>query len=116
MPHGYKRIYKDIFYLRKAHFCPDCGTKLNKVAVSKVVHSRSPEAKDVDFRSGDAYMIGEVQFTWDELECPHCYKHLTVHEMKAMEGIDPSKTGTLEKVLAFIVAILVLAVLFLASR
>ena len=116
MPHGYQRIYKNISYLRKAHFCPDCGTKLEKVAVSKVVNSRSPEAKDFDFSIDGVHMMGDVQFTWDEFECPNCKKHLTVDEVKKIEGIDPSKTGTPEKVLIFIVAVLVLSVLFLASR
>ena len=74
MPHGYQRIYKDIFYLRKAHFCPDCGTKLEKVAVSKVVNSRSPEAKNFDFSIDGVHMMGDVQFTWDEFECPNCKK------------------------------------------
>lgn len=116
MPRGYQRIYKHVFYLRKPHYCPDCGTKLKKIAVSKVVNSRSPEAKDFDFRSGDAYMIGDVQFTWDELECPGCHKRLDVNEMKRIEGIDPSKKETPEKVLTLIMAIVVLVILFLTCR
>lgn len=116
MPHGYQRIYKNISYLRKDHFCPDCGTKLEKVAVSKVVNSRSPEAKDFDFSIDGVHMIGDVQLTWDEFECPNCKKHLTVDEMKKIEGIDPSKTGVFEKVILFIMAILFLVVVFLMNK
>lgn len=68
MPHGYKREYNDILYFRKDHFCPDCGEKLEKVAVSKVVSSKSPEAKDFDFSIGDVFAVGDIKFTWDELE------------------------------------------------
>ena len=58
MPHGYKREYNDVLYFKKDHFCPDCKTKLEKVPVSKVVNSRSPEAKDFDFSiGGDTYAV-----------------------------------------------------------
>ena len=116
MPHGYQRIYKNISYLRKAHFCPDCGTKLEKAAVSKEVNARSLEAKNFDFSIDGVHMIGDVRFTWDELECPSCKKHLTVDEMKKIEGIDPSKTGVFEKVILFIMAILFLVVVFLMNK
>jgi ssDNA-binding Zn-finger/Zn-ribbon topoisomerase 1 len=86
VPHGYKREYNDVLYFKKDHFCPDCGTKLEKVPVSKVVNSRSPEAKDFDFSMGSGtYAVGDIQFTWDEFECPNCKKHLTVKEMKKFE-------------------------------
>ena len=75
---GYKRIKNHILYFRKDHFCPDCKAKLEKVAVSKVVNSRSPEAKDFDFDMFGSYAVGDVKFTWDEFECPNCKKHLTV--------------------------------------
>ena len=99
MPRGFSRTKNNIFYFRKDHFCPDCGTRLEKVSVSKVVNSRSPEAKDFDFSIGDDYAEGDVKFTWDELECPSCKKHLTVNEMKELEGIplpkEPSKWGAI---------------------
>ena len=95
MPHGYIREYNDVFYFRKDHFCPECKTKLEKVPVSKVVNSKSPEAKNYNFKIGDTYAVGGVKFVWDEFECPNCQKHLTVNEMKEIEGIplpvEPSK-------------------------
>ena len=66
MPHGYKREYNDVLYFKKDHFCPDCKTKLEKVPISKVVNSKSPEAKDFDFSmGGGTYAVGDIQFTWD---------------------------------------------------
>ena len=114
MPHGFKRIYNDVFYLKKPHFCPVCGKKLEKVSVSKVVNSKSPEAKDFDFSVGDTHLIGDIQFTWDELECPSCKKHMTINEMKTIEGVPlPKKSGTLSKVLFYVVGILVLVLIAL---
>lgn len=84
---GYKRIYKNIKYLKKEHFCTDCGAKLETVEVSKVVNSRSPEAKDFDFSFCGNYMLGDVRFVWDELECPDCKRRFTVDEMKSVEGV-----------------------------
>ena len=91
MPRGYKRAYNNVFYFKKDHFCPNCETKLEKVSVSKVVNSRSPEAIDFDFSIGDSYAVGDIQFTWDEFECPNCKKHLTINEMKEIEGIPSPK-------------------------
>ncbi|MBQ7044866.1 MAG: hypothetical protein IJN65_00050 [Clostridia bacterium] len=108
MPSGYKREYNDVLYFRKDHFCPDCKTKLEKVAVSKVVNSRSAEAKDFDFSAGyGKYMVGDIQFTWNEFECPNCKKHLTVNQMKQIEGIPlPKKPSKLGKILFYIFGIL----------
>ncbi len=109
MPCGYKREYNDILYFRKDHFCPDCETKLVKVPVSKVVNSRSPEAKDFDFSmpGGGGFLVGNIQFTWDEFECPNCKKHLTVNEMKEIEGIPlPKKPTKRGRILFYIVGIL----------
>lgn len=113
MPQGFKRAYNDIFYLRKEHFCPSCHTKLEKVSVSRVVNSRSPEAKDFDFRmAGGTRMIGDVRFTWDELECPKCKRHLTVKEMKEIEGIPvPEKPSRLSKILWYVLGLLIVLAL-----
>ena len=118
MPHGYKREYNDIFYFRKDHFCPECKTKLEKVPVSKVVNPRSPEAKDFDFSMpGGNFAIGDIQFTWDEFECPNCKKHLTVNEMKAIEGISlPKKPSKLRKILFYIFGILLIIAVALMKK
>lgn len=58
------------------HHCPVCGEKLKKVKISKIVNSRSEEAKGYDFSSpgGDGYMIGNVKFIWTEFSCVKCNK------------------------------------------
>lgn len=118
MPHGYKREYNDVFYFRKDHFCPNCKTKLEKVPVSKVVNSRSPEAKDFDFSMcGGNFAVGDIQFTWDEFECPNCKKHLTVSEMKEIEGIPlPKKPTKWGKFLYYIFGILFIIAIALIKK
>ena len=118
MPHGYKCEYNDVFYFRKDHFCPDCKTQLEKAPVSKVVNSRSSEAKDFDFSMpGDNFAMGDIQFTWDEFECPNCKKHLTVNEMKGIEGIPlPKKPNKITKILLYIFGILFLIAVALAKK
>ena len=88
MIHGIKYFNKDLLYVRKAHFCPDCKTKMKTVKVSRVVNSRLPEAKDFDFSSADGtYAVGKIKFVWKEFECPSCGLHLTVQQMKEAEGV-----------------------------
>lgn len=118
MPHGYIRDYNDVFYFRKDHFCPECKTKLDKFPVSKVVNSRSPEAKDFDFSMpGGKFAVGDIQFTWDEFECPNCKKRLTVNEMKEIEGIPlPKKPSKLSKILFYVFGILFLIVIALIKK
>ncbi|MBE6671988.1 MAG: hypothetical protein E7599_00500 [Ruminococcaceae bacterium] len=110
MPHGYKREYNDVLYFKKDHFCPECKTKLDKVPVSRVINSGSPEAKNFDFSMpGGNFAVGDIQFIWDEFECPNCQKHLTVNEMKAIEGIPlPKKPSKWRKILFLIFGILFL--------
>ena len=110
--------YNDVLYFKKDHFCPDCKTRLEKVPVSKVVNSRSPEAKDFDFSiGGDTYAVGDIQFIWDEFECPNCKKHLTVNEMKEIEGIPlPKKPSKLRKILFYVFGILFLIAIALLKK
>ena len=90
MIHGIKYFNEDLFYVRKAHFCPDCKAKMKTVKVSRVVNSRSPEAKDFDFSGADGtYAVGNIKFVWKEFECPSCGLHLTVQQMKEAEGVAP---------------------------
>ena len=90
MIHGIKYFNEDLFYVRKAHFCPDCKAKMKTVKVNRVVNSRSPEAKDFDFSGADGtYAVGNIKFVWKEFECPSCGSHLTVQHMKEAEGVAP---------------------------
>ena len=90
MIHGIKYFNEDLFYVRRAHFCPDCKAKMKTVKVSRVVNSCSSEAKDFDFSGADdTYMVGNIKFVWKEFECPSCGLHLTVQQMKEAEGVAP---------------------------
>ncbi len=84
--HGIKRIWSSPFFLHfKKHFCPVCHKKLTPVEVIKVVNSKSEEAKNFDFSSGDGYMVGNIKFIWTELKCMDCNCTYSIKEMKAIE-------------------------------
>lgn len=81
MLNGIKYFNNDIFYMMKKHYCPDCKALLKKVKVSRIVNSKSPEAKNFDFSDVD----GNVKFVWKEFECSECKRHITVSEMREIE-------------------------------
>ncbi len=81
MLNGIKYFNNDVFYMMKKHYCPDCKTLLKKVKVSRIVNSKSPEAKNFDFSDVD----GNVKFVWKEFECSECKRHITVSEMREIE-------------------------------
>ena len=86
MLNGKKYFNNDIIYtVFKKHYCPTCGTKLTRVKTSKVVNSRSPEAMNYDFSSGDSFLVGDVEFIWKEFYCPTCQKRISVEEMRRIE-------------------------------
>ena len=89
-----QRIYKNPFYVNfKKHYCPDCGKKLAKTKVSRIVNSNSPEADDFDFHAQDTYMIGNVKFIWTEFQCSACKKNFTIDEMKQIEKSQKGMDG-----------------------
>jgi transcription initiation factor IIE alpha subunit len=82
-------------YSMKKHHCPDCGSILKTVEVSKVIDPKSQEREGHDFQLGhDTYMVGPTRFVCKEFECPNCGKHLTVKEMKEHERLINSKQMT----------------------
>ena len=99
MNQGVKRIKTDIVYLNNDHYCPDCGTKLDVVEVSKILDSNSPEAKQYNSLFDGFYIqgnkigyrmnryIGNIEYILDEFECPCCNRHIDVKEMKQIEGV-----------------------------
>ena len=89
-----KRTFKSPFYVNfKNHFCPDCNEKLSKVKVSRIVNSKSEEAKDFNFHFVEGYMIGNVKFIWTEFQCPNCNRQITIDEMKQIEKSLRHKTS-----------------------
>ncbi|HBL83376.1 MAG: hypothetical protein A2Y17_07985 [Clostridiales bacterium GWF2_38_85] len=82
-----QRIFTSPFYLNfRKHYCPDCNIELNKIEVSKIVNSSSPEAKNFDFHTFENYMIGNVKFIWTELQCDKCRRTISISEMKRIEN------------------------------
>lgn len=91
-----QRIFKNPIYINfKKHYCPECNKGLEKINVSKIVNSNSPEAKEFDFHTLDNYMIGNVKFIWTEFRCPMCGEQFSIDEMKRIEN--EHKRGTIEK-------------------
>lgn len=83
---GKKYSNNAIFYtVFKKHYCPVCGTKLTRIKTSKIVNSKSPEAKNYDFTLGDSFMVGDVEFIWKEFYCPTCKKRISIDEMRRIE-------------------------------
>lgn len=92
---GRKYFDDDVIYtVFKKHFCPECGTRLDCVETSKIVNSKSPEAKNFDFSLGDSFMVGDVEFIWKEFYCPICKKRISVSEMKRIEKMAKEKKKT----------------------
>jgi uncharacterized protein YlaI len=86
--HGYKREWQSPFWVNlRNHFCPDCDKIVNVTTESKVVNSKSPEAKDFDFSDacGEINLVGNIKFTWTVFECPVCKRRFRIEEMKRIE-------------------------------
>lgn len=80
---GKKYIESNVFYtVFKKHYCPMCGTKLTRKKTSKVVNSKSPEAKNYDFSLGDTFLNSDIEFIWKEFYCPICKRTISIDEMK----------------------------------
>ncbi|MBO5785685.1 MAG: hypothetical protein J6R45_00015 [Clostridia bacterium] len=84
---GKKYINEDIIYtVFKKHYCPDCKVRLKRIEVSKIVNSKSPEAKKYDLSMGDTFMTGDIEVVWKEFQCPNCLRIISVKQMKRIEG------------------------------
>lgn len=74
------------FYVHlKKHFCPQCGKKVELRYFSKIVNSKSPEAKDYDFSVGDTFFVGDVEFRTIYFYCSNCRFDISFQEMKKHE-------------------------------
>lgn len=82
-----KYVYdENPFYIHwKKHFCPQCKQKLELRHVSKIVNSKSPEAKNYDFSLCDTFLVGDVEFRTQYFHCPRCQYDISVREMKTHE-------------------------------
>lgn len=81
-----QRIFDNPFYTYcKKHICAKCGNTLNVIKVSRVVNSKSPEAKNFDFYSEQMAMKGDVKLVWNEFLCPKCNFQISVKEKRKLD-------------------------------
>jgi uncharacterized protein YbaR (Trm112 family) len=73
------------FLFFKKHLCPGCEQMLEVKKVSKVVNSKSPEAKNFDFSVADSSLSGDVKFTYYEFYCLNCKKYYSINEINKYE-------------------------------
>jgi uncharacterized protein YbaR (Trm112 family) len=74
-------IDSPFFLFFKKHLCPGCEQMLEVKKVSKVVNSKSPEAKDLVFSVADGSLCGDVKFTYYEFYCASCRKYYSINEI-----------------------------------
>ena len=72
------------FNLRK-HFCPKCGTLLERITFTKSVDPNSLEGQLHNFNASEFCSSGNVQFTWDEFRCTKCGKYLSAKKIRQLE-------------------------------
>jgi len=73
-------------FIRK-HKCPNCSSILKTKKVSKIVNSKSEEAKNFDFSFPcDGYLVGDVKFIWYVFHCDVCNAEISKREMKELES------------------------------
>ena len=84
-----KAVKKDtgnVLYMRfLKHTCPVCGAQLKVTKMTKVVRSKSKEAKDFDFTACDASLGDKVKFIWYEFKCRECDLRFSEDEMRSIE-------------------------------
>lgn len=86
MIHGRKKSLKGSLYLKAPHFCPKCKTQMKPITVKQIVNSNSPEAKQYDFSiNHETHLVGNIEFSRDELKCPCCDYQLSIDEMQKFE-------------------------------
>ena len=84
--YGVKREWSRPFWVRfKKHYCPNCRGLLTITKVSKIVNSKSEEAKNFDFSSGDTNMEGNIKFIRTEFQCTACGKAYSLQEIRQYE-------------------------------
>ena len=70
----------DSYVSMKKHKCPECGSILETVDVSKVVDPKSPDKDSVDFKMDyNTYFVGPTKFIFKEFECPNCGAKVTTY-------------------------------------
>ena len=66
----------------KKYKCADCNVKLNRKKVSKIINTKSEEAKNYSFHMTHNTMTGNVKISWYEFECPTCKKNFSLERLE----------------------------------
>ena len=86
MVSGVKKDTGNFIYMRvKKHNCPTCGAQMKVVKKTKVVKSKTKEAKNFNFSACDISLGEKVKFIWYEFKCRECDKTYTESAMKEIE-------------------------------
>jgi len=108
-----------IYMFKKKHSCAYCSSLLTTRKVTRVINSSSPEADGFDFSMGDAYFVGDVEFSWYVFYCTNCKEEVSIKEQKAYEdllkGRDVSKRRVINRIINTIV-FLIIAALYIYIR
>ena len=88
MIHGVVKFDNDLFYTRfKKHYCPYCNVLVERIKVSKVVNSKSPESSEFASLGEDGFAIGNIKYIWTAFRCPRCGKKFSVKEIRKIEKL-----------------------------
>lgn len=71
----------------KKQKCVYCKSKLKRKKASKVINSKSEEAKNYSLHIHHNTMTGDINISWYEFECPICKKRFTLEELEALKNI-----------------------------
>lgn len=74
-----------IYIYFKKHHCPKCGMEVEVTHITKIVNSKSPEAKNYDFSISDTFLVGDVEFRTKCFYCKNCHVNILFEEMKNYE-------------------------------
>ena len=66
----------------KKYKCVDCKVRLERKLISKIINTKSEEAKNYSFHIHRNTITGDVKFSWYEFECPICKKSFTVEQLE----------------------------------
>jgi len=68
------------FVFKKKHYCFNCNQLLEVKNVSKIVNSKSPEAKDFDFSCSDS-LFGSIKYFYNVFYCKNCNIYYSIKEL-----------------------------------
>lgn len=81
-----KKDTGNMIYMRLLkHECPLCNNRLKVVKMTRVVKSKSREAKKFNFNACDIELGDKVKFIWYEFKCKECDVRFTEAQLREHE-------------------------------